>query len=343
MSLLSSGVRAIDGVLYNLEESTSTLAKAWKQEDYLTLAEASCIMTNGYCSLTQHTLDGAKYSFTVASYFSHPLNIVFGFLSSAVFNPIFNKVLPGVGLLSSAICTVQHSIGICRQNRLLSILQKNTTDASSPSDIKDKLFLLKSQKEMTLNKSLPQWIQENLNKKGGISNHLYELIESIGSPPDRETSSQAIQEANSLITLLQDYMFRKKVLHILALIGAILCGIGAIVALCGAPLPVILVLLVITLGLAVAKYGIEKGWVENPEKGFSFKLCLPPSLRELPSYIKESAQALPTTAQQFSHSIVYQLLTMLNTYINQTSQQIAQYSQQFIARAQHRLLSSIPI
>lgn len=136
--------------------------------------------------------------------------------------------------------------------------------------------------EVEVERALPDWMNSDLLIQGGAKAYLTDLLQRV----DRG-EQKAGDEATKLIETMQSYAAKKRMIHIIKMLGAAIGIIACISFFIACPLALIITLTVITTLIAVAAYMYNSGYVENREDRFSFKLCIPEAIRNAPASLRK--------------------------------------------------------
>lgn len=172
------------------------------------------------------------------------------------------------GFFTNAITAVQETIGIMRESRILSIFQQSSYQDNPDALAEDIEGLTGRYTPAELATRLRPWFVE----KEELTTHdrLNALAVNV-----RAGDVDAIDEAKQLLGDMRVLVIKKLALHIIGALASILSIAGLICSLVTCP-PLAVVLL---LGLGMLVWNVRvvmsKGYVDNPDGGFSFLRCLP--------------------------------------------------------------------
>ncbi len=197
-------------------------------------------------------------------------------------------------------------------------------------NIRDGLEEINNKKDVELKRALPEWLYNDIVAKGGkiyLSNLFKQVYK--GDP-------KATAEATELLDKMRSYATKKRIVHVLKIIGSVIGLISCIGFFVAFPPGVTLVLLALIMIMAATAYMVSSGYVENREDRFSLLLCVPEFIRDLPETIKDISQKINTriNAKRAKKPFVHPLLATPRT------QKITTISAQRLAR-QKRLVKHL--
>ncbi len=144
-------------------------------------------------------------------------------------------------------------------------------------EFRDELEEIKNLDTTALRRALPEWLFEEISQKGG-KDYLNDLLKKI-----YRCNPQAAAEGKKLVETMKSYARKKTILHVLEVIAAVVGIVGCIGLLVAFPHIVTAVLILLVGVIAISRYVMNRGYVENPNGGLSLRLCLPEFLRDEPS------------------------------------------------------------
>ncbi|HEX4840031.1 MAG TPA: hypothetical protein VFU89_06280 [Rhabdochlamydiaceae bacterium] len=136
--------------------------------------------------------------------------------------------------------------------------------------------------EVEIERALPDWMNSDLLIQGGAKAYLTDLLQRVD-----KGEQKAGNEATKLIETVHSYAAKKRMVHIIKILGAVMGIIGCISFFVVCPLAFVITLTVISILIAVAAYMYNAGYVENREDRFSFKLCIPEAIRNAPASLSK--------------------------------------------------------
>lgn len=172
------------------------------------------------------------------------------------------------GFVANAIASVQETIGIIRQSRLLSIFHKNSYQENSLILAADLQAILKRYTPAELQTRLSPWfIKDNQLE---TYERLKELVAGI-----QNNNTENINEGIKLVAQMRSLAIKKLTMHIIGLLAVTISIAGLIGSLTACPPAAVFALLVIGTVLLITRTVMLNAYVDNPEGRFSLLRCLP--------------------------------------------------------------------
>ncbi len=258
----------LDGLLGGVFATGKELKETIETGDNMGKLQSTVEHTRSYLDETNTiatvTDAGTSYAVKYAKYLPFTVNEkAVNFLQGIT----TTQLLSGVGIAISALTIIISSISIYRQNEILAVIPEELNDLSGT------LSALNDINYTTLKKMLPEHLKTRIVGLGDTT----ALADLKGKVDLNE--SDAITIGTALVKDIQDYVSRKRVVEILTLLGGIIALTASVGLLAGCPPLALTVLAVAGLALTIACFAMSKGWVENPEAGFNWKLLLPEFIR----------------------------------------------------------------
>jgi len=174
-------------------------------------------------------------------------------------------------------------------NRLLSLW--------TGKEIRDVVEEIKNLPASSLERALPEWLFLDIIYNGG-KEYFNTLLKNI-----YKGDRQATVEGTQLLERMQSFAAKKRILHILGMIAAVVGAISCIGFVVTFPFALTCVLLLLTLLVATSAYMVRKGYVENRDGGFSFSKLLPAFMQGSPDHLSQlTPQNLAyVPMQKYSH------------------------------------------
>jgi hypothetical protein len=184
-----------------------------------------------------------------------------------------------------------------------------------------------------LERAIPVWLYADIVAKGG-RHYLNTLLKKVykGEP-------KAAIEATKLLDNMRSYASKKRIIHILTIIGSIVNALLCVGFFIACPMALTIVFIALIIIFAASNYLVDSGYVENREGGFSLKICIPKGIRDMPTAImsipgKITALMLSKTAKKqvpSSHQIFTRLRLAKETMPSQALK-IRNYSRERLER-----------
>lgn len=278
MSFMINGVRFIDNALLNIGPSVKALDDATKKKDDLGAIQATVEFGKGTADTTNYAILGLTKAVAFASVFTDASEKV----TNVVNNILAVDVLGGLGVVIGSLTVIIQSIAIHRQGQVLATIPEKARLSADPRLVHSTIDDLEKININHLKKSLPTLMREKIEKDNDNDGAtFFRDLKEKARTDDTQAAQQTLNE-------IRDYAFKKRVVHILTLIGGIItlaAGIGLLISF---PPMILLVLSAASIALTITCVVLNKGWVENTKEGFDWKLLLPQSLRDkLKSEVKE--------------------------------------------------------
>ena len=159
-------------------------------------------------------------------------------------------------------------------------------------DIREPLVGLTKLPLVEIERSLPVWLFQDLEMKGG-KEYLEVLLTKV-----RQGDLKATHEAKQLLDQMESYASKKRIVHILKMAGAFIGALACIGCFVAFPFALTLFLMTVTTILATAAYLVNTGYVENRQDEFSLKICIPEFILNIPQMI----QGIPRQIEAFIQS-----------------------------------------
>lgn len=212
-----------------------------------------------YASLAIHNVSTA---IAIASSYI-PISIDESFSHFLDETPVVHAVV-AMGIVVSSLEIVANTIDLYKQSEVLSVIE----------DGQDLVTTLDDLEKMNFNffkTSLPIHLKNKVEKYGD---------ENVFSYLKDEVRDGRDSTAKKVVAEMHDYTLKKRIVHTIAIVAAI-CGLAASIGLLVAfPPAAIFVLTALGMAFTAARYVLNKGWVENPQDGFNWKLILPEFMRK---------------------------------------------------------------
>jgi len=261
-----SVIKTVDDYTFAFRTTTKDMLHAGKQGDFASVVHSG--LTNGESAVTlaYYGISALKYASNLGYLVEESVASMPGPFSSLFKLHGFIQAAGGIGLAANAFTFARESISLVRQQIFHSIFKNH---AWKGNGLAYGIKKVAEYKDSALKRVLPEWFYADLQSKGGKS-YLTNLATKIESNDRR-----AFDEGISLYEKMRIYSKRKQIMNALGWISAVLGIIGCIGIFVACPPAAISALLVASMAFIIAQYIVKKGWVENPNEGFSWKLCLP--------------------------------------------------------------------
>ncbi len=276
-----SFLRTLDSLTFNFFPATSDMTKAVKYRDKLGGAMTAI-------DLSKNCVEQANTTVSLCKKVALFLSIVTGWASGSVSKAldVLHKftaleVIAGLGIVISSLVVLFHSISIHIQNKVIECIPDDLTE----DNIVQAIEALEEINYNQFIKALPTDLAQQIEKKGG--NFFKEL-----KARAQEEQGDYFTEVKRKLEEIKDYAFRKKVLHILSIISGVVSLVGSIGLLVGFPPLALTFLAIAGIALTVTCIMVSKGWVNNNQKGFNYKLALPEFLQKKMGLNKEEGTEL---------------------------------------------------
>lgn len=256
------------------------LYQAFHSNDVLSAIQAAFEHAGALGRLPHYGATGMRQTVKAATIIETParLDSLFTSFSMTLQHPGVKEGLASLGIVIYSFEIIVHLFQIYKEYKVRS---------ATAEVCDDKGLLTAVQKLQTLNfnffkTSLPDHLKERIEKFD--DEHALNYFESEIRNGRPETAKRVVRD-------IHDYTFRKTVFHIFSIAAAI-CGLLSSIALLVAfPPALVLVVSVLGIALMIVCYGMKKGWVENPNAGFSAKLLLPAFMRKGKLAVKSTPDA----------------------------------------------------
>jgi hypothetical protein len=281
----------LDSYCLNFRNSVKNTQVASEAGDTSGIVKSSLEFTKGSIDGTSSALSYLKKGVAFVPFSVDPR--LLQFTNGAA----LSTVLSGLGLVSGSIGLIVEVLAVVRQEETIDSLSDlptppvigGLTKELTSSEI-DKLEKAVHQLEkLNFNKflkSLPEYLKAKIEKEHG-KDIFNSMREQINRGKDYYDSAEAEQITDPVKTLdalrlaeeIQRGALKKQCFHLLN-VAACVFGIAASIALIvGCPFAGLIIFTVVGLALAATAYMLKSGWVENPDEGFNWKLCIPGFLR----------------------------------------------------------------
>ncbi|HUD01752.1 MAG TPA: hypothetical protein VMR37_05460, partial [Rhabdochlamydiaceae bacterium] len=204
-----------------------------------------------------------------------------------------------LGVAASVFRFGRETLSLVRQNEFLSIFKKH---AWKGPELRNALEEIKNLSDVSRERTLPDWLNEDLALKGG-KDYLNDLLKKV-----YRNDPSAIAESTQLLDTMRSFASKKRILHVLGMTAAFIGAVSCISCFIVCPLAVTIAFLVVIGLLGTVIYMTRRGYVENRNGGFSFSNCVPLFLQNLPDKItglagrlvmSNPAQTVQPTPRQF--------------------------------------------
>ena len=244
MTTLLSVVNYIDNTIFNLRSTVLAMGEATQEGDIPSLIQIGISAGQKTAVLAQYTLTGLKYISNLGYLIEQSLQRTPSYFSHLFQMAKVTQSIAGIGIAINILSFLRESVAVIRQQRFHSIFKENVTGLEE----------IAYYSQSSLKNVLPKWLYEEWK-----TNRLLEI---------------------ELCAKIREYSFRKQVMHVIGWIGTTLTLLAFIGTFVAFPPTVIAILMAAGFAFMVTQYVIKKGWVDNPDEAFSWKLCLPEFIRK---------------------------------------------------------------
>jgi hypothetical protein len=184
--------------------------------------------------------------------------------------PGVKDTLAAVGIAVASMEIVVNAIQLHRQTTVLDAIPSISENGKDPLD--SSLELIKTLDRLedlnfnTFKSTLPKHLQESI-KNHGDENAFVNLKTDVAT--GKPTA------AKNLVCKIREYALRKRIVHMIGILSALCVLVASVGVLIGFPPLAILIFSVVGIALTCTRYILHKGWVENSQAGFNWKLIFP--------------------------------------------------------------------
>jgi hypothetical protein len=261
-----SAIKTLDDYTFAFRTTTKDIFHAGKHGDIPTVVHGGLTNVESTATLAYYGISVLKYASSAGYLIEESARSIPGPFSSLFKLHGFIQAVGGIGLVANTFTFARESISLARQQIFHSIFKNN---AWKGLGLAHGIKKVAEYKDPALKSVLPEWLYKDLQSKGGKT-----YLDNLATKIDANDRF-AFEEGISMYEKMRVYSRRKQIMHILGWVSAILGIIGCIGVFVACPPAAISALLIASTVLMIAQYVIKKGWVENPNEGFSWKLCLP--------------------------------------------------------------------
>lgn len=264
--------------LETFDEYTFGISTAVKAARISKQANDSFGLVHFFVETTKRSIDGTgrvasliKKADLCASVFSFQVDAsITHFLQGAS----MAQMIAGIGLVASTLGLISETMAIYEQEKTIVCISELP---ASHVEEKDKKLLitainnLKGLNYALFLRSLPDYLKAKIQKQDR---------ENIFDQMINEVENDEPVHAHRLVKEIQTGALKKEFVHLLGIVGCVLGITASIALLIGCPMVGLIILITLGLVITVTSILLKKGWVENPQEGFNWKLCLPEFLQK---------------------------------------------------------------
>lgn len=254
-----NGMRALDASSVKIITSAEEFVTALHHEDILSAIQASLDHLKGLAEVPDYLAIGADKAAMAATFVAYPVDRITRFFKTV---PVVHA-LSALGIIVGSLEVVVNGIDLYKQTVVLdAVSEKNST--------LEKLVALEKVNFNTFKTSLPQHLKTRLENLGDKETIPYLKDEVLAGRPG---------VAKHFINDVENYVYKKRIVHSLAMLAA-LCALAASIGMLLAFPPLVIILIsVLGIALTTVRFALNSGWVENPHEGFNWKLVFPEFMR----------------------------------------------------------------
>ncbi|MES2122045.1 MAG: hypothetical protein V4492_04615 [Chlamydiota bacterium] len=205
-----------------------------------------------------------------------------GYRSDEGFCDEFKKLSPEIAKMVycnqlESLQSTHFSLSLKRADKIDVYVQKRLSHLPSPLQTERKNKIIQenfTRKKVELARRLEHWLTEE------ISQQLPQLVKDLKSW-DSATSSQALQNAQSLFIKCEDQSEKKDTIHRFGMIGIGFTIIGLTVSLLGGPIGVVTFFLLMGGTIACTRWAMHEGWIHHEGWTFDYAHCVPALVKNI--------------------------------------------------------------
>ncbi|HUD02142.1 MAG TPA: hypothetical protein VMR37_07425 [Rhabdochlamydiaceae bacterium] len=265
-------IKYLDSITLAIGDSTSNLSKGIDERHLYNTTESSFQCGTSFSYLT--------YYLTAIPYYLKTFDKTFSLHIPKIISEINTNPFPAIlGAFGFAACVFRFgkdTLSLVRQYQFLSIFERRSWKGPG---LGDALEEIKNLSTVSRERTLPNWLNEDITLKGG-KDYLNSLLKKV-----YQNDPAAIKESTQLLDTMRSFASKKRILHVLGMAAAVLGAISCIGFFIVFPPALSIVFLVAISLLGTSIYMAKQGYVENRNGGFSFLNCVPLFLQNLPGNI----------------------------------------------------------